>query len=86
MNKKELVLNKVLLIANFFMCFLIFQKLTDSIGLLTKEFIVDKLDKSLFEINVNTKVPSRKICYMIKNDNYPSFSVKKFMELLKKED
>mgnify|MGYP003290126792 CR=1 FL=1 len=56
------------------------------IGLLTKEFIVDKLDKSLFEINVNTKVPSRKICYMIKNDTYPSFSVKKFMELLKKED
>lgn len=39
MNKKELVLNKVLLIANFFMCFLIFQKLTDSIGLLTKESI-----------------------------------------------
>jgi len=53
------------------------------IGLLTKEFISDKLDKDLFEMKTNLKIPNRKLGYAIKNDSYPSFSTKKFIEILK---
>jgi len=54
------------------------------IGLVTKEFINDKLNKTLFEININEKVPKRQLGYAIKNDTIPSFTTKKFIELLKK--
>ena len=53
------------------------------IGLLTKEFISDKINKSLFEIKTNVEIPKRKLGYAIKNDSYPSFSTKKFIEILK---
>ena len=53
------------------------------IGLVTKEFIKDKLNKSLFEINVPSNIPKRKLGFAIKNDTYPSFTTKKFIELLK---
>ena len=53
------------------------------IGLVTKEFINDKLNKTLFEININEKVPKRQLGYAIKNDTIPSFTTKKFIELLK---
>ena len=53
------------------------------IGLVTKEFINAKLNKSLFEIKVNCMIPKRKLGFAIKNDTYPSFTTKKFIELLK---
>ena len=53
------------------------------IGVLTKEFISDKLDKDLFEMKTDLKIPNRKLGYAIKNDSYPSFSTKKFIEILK---
>ena len=53
------------------------------IALLTKEFISDKLGKSLFEVKSNLEIPKRKLGYAIKNDSYPSFSTKKFIEILK---
>ena len=53
------------------------------VGLLTKQFIKDKLGKSLFEIKTNLNIPKRKLGYAIKNDSYPSFSTKKFIEILK---
>ena len=55
------------------------------IGLVTKEFIKDKLDKTLFEINISENIPKRKLGYAIKNDTIPSFTAKKFIELLKEK-
>lgn len=54
------------------------------IALLTKEFIDDKLGKELFEIKTNLEIPKRTLGYAIKSDSYPSFSTKKFIEILKK--
>lgn len=62
-------------------------KLTENnfgISILTKEFIKDRLDNSLFEINVKTNIPNRKLGYAIKNNSIPSFTAIKFIEILKK--
>ena len=56
------------------------------IGLVTKEYVKDKLNKTLFEVETNFKIPTRKLGYAIKDDVYPTFSTKKFIELLKKDD
>lgn len=56
------------------------------VGLVTKEFVVDKLEKSLYEIDTNYKIPSRMLGFAIKDDVYPTFTTKKFIELLKKDD
>lgn len=53
------------------------------ISLLTKEFIKDKLDKTLFEIKTNFKIPSRKLVFATKSNSLPSFTTTKFIELLK---
>lgn len=53
------------------------------IGLVTKEFIKKKLGVSLFEVETKYKVPTRKLSYAIKDDVYPTFTTKKFIELLK---
>lgn len=55
------------------------------IGLVTKEFIKDKLNKSLFEIKIPESIPKRQLGFAIKNDTYPSFTTKKFIELLKEK-
>lgn len=52
------------------------------IGLVTKEFIKDKLTKTLFTINIPNNIPKRKLGFAIKNDTYPSFTTQKFIELL----
>jgi len=54
------------------------------IGILTKEFVKDKIGKSLFEITSSIKIPSRKLGYAIKKEMYPSFTVKEFIKQLKK--
>ena len=54
------------------------------IALLTKEFISDKLNRSLFELKTNFKVPKRQLVYAIKSNSVPSFTTLKFIELLKK--
>ncbi len=54
------------------------------IALLTKEFIKNKLNKSLFEINTNIKIPKRKLGYAIKKNSIPSFTATKFIDILNK--
>ena len=54
------------------------------IGLLTKEFIKDKLNKTLFEIKTDITIPTRKLIYATKINSIPSFATLKFIELLKK--
>ena len=53
------------------------------IALLTKEFISNKLNNTLFEIKTNFKISNRKLVYAIKNNSVPSFTTIKFIELLK---
>lgn len=54
------------------------------IALLTQEFIEDRLNKSLFEIKTNIKIPKRKLGYAIKSNFIPSFTVSKFINILNK--
>lgn len=54
------------------------------IGLATKEFISDKLGTTLFKIENDLDIPKRKLCFGIKNNSIPSFTTKKFIEILKK--
>ncbi len=61
-------------------------KLTENgfgISLLTREFIKDRLNNTLFEIETSLRIPKRKLGYAIKVSNYPSFSTTKFIEILK---
>lgn len=55
------------------------------IALLTKEFIKNKLNNSLFEIKTDLKIPKRKLVYCIKSNSVPSFATLKLIELLKKQ-
>lgn len=55
------------------------------IALLTKEFITDKLGKTLFEIKTPINIPTRKLGYAIKKDYSISFPTTRFIELLKKK-
>ena len=54
------------------------------IGLLTKEFISNKLNNTLFEIKTNIEIPTRSLVYTTKSNSVPSFATIKFIELLKK--
>lgn len=53
------------------------------IALLTKEFIIDKLNNTLFEIKTDFEIPKRKLVFAIKSNSVPSFTTVKFIELLK---
>ena len=60
-------------------------KLTENnfgIALLTKEFIKDKLNKSLYEIKIDMKIPKRYLGYAIKKNSIPSFTATKFIDIL----
>ena len=52
------------------------------IALLTKEFIKDKLDKSLYEIKTEIKIPKRKLGFAVKKNNVTSFATSKFIDIL----
>lgn len=54
-------------------------------SVLTKEFIKNHLNKDLFEIKTDKQIPTRKLGYFIKKENYPSFATQKFIEILKRE-
>lgn len=53
------------------------------IALLTKEFIKDKLNKTLFEIKTDMVIPKRELGYAVKSNSVPSFTAVKFIEMLK---
>ena len=56
------------------------------ISVLTKEYILNDLNKTLFEIKTDIKIPPRKLVYAIKQDTYPTFSSQKFIDILKEVD
>lgn len=60
-----------------------FAKNGFGIALLTKEFISDELNNTLFEIKIDFKIPKRKLVYAIKGNSVPSFVVSKFIKMLK---
>ena len=56
------------------------------IGILTKEFIKEDLNKSIFEIKTSKKIYTRKLGFAIKKDIYPTYTTTKFIELLKNKE
>ncbi len=56
------------------------------IGLLTKEFITNKLNNTLFEVKTDIIVPTRYLVYATKSNTIPSFTISKFIEILEKEN
>ena len=62
-----------------------FVKKDFGIGFAIKEYIKKELEeKSLYEIKIKEKMPLREIGIVISNNNIPSFSTKKLIELIKK--
>lgn len=59
-----------------------FVKSGFGIGYATKEFVKDDLNKSLFEIKVVPKVPSRSIGIATLKKTIPNYSVKKLINLI----
>lgn len=59
-----------------------FVKSGFGIGYATKEFIKDDLNKSLFEIKVTPKIPSRYIGIATLNKTIPNYCVKKLINLM----
>jgi len=52
------------------------------IGVVTKEFVQNKLNNTLFKIDIKEEIPTRKLGYAIKKDIYPNFTTQKIIELL----
>lgn len=52
-------------------------------GIVTKEYIKNELNKSLFEVKTEFVIPKRKLGFMTKKGAVPSFSTVKFIEILK---
>ena len=55
------------------------------VGVLTKEFIKEDLNKTIFEINTEKEIYVRELGYAIKKDIYPTYTTTKFIEILKDE-
>lgn len=53
------------------------------IAVLTKEFIKEKLNNSLYEIKIDVDIPKRKLGYAIKKGSVPTFTATKFINILK---
>ena len=57
------------------------------IGVVTKEYVLDDLnDEKLYQVDVDFTLPSRKLGYTLPKNSVPSYRVKAFIELLKKEN
>ena len=52
------------------------------VGLVTKEFISEELNKTLFQVKVKANIPKRELGYAVKKDMIPSFTTKKFIDLI----
>ena len=53
------------------------------IALVTKEFIKSDLNKELYIIDNNYKIPKRDLGYIVKKNSIPSFATEEFIKLLK---
>lgn len=80
-NKVKLIPKMEIVSYNLIMDFL---KIGFGIGYATKEFIKDELDnKTLYELDVNPKVPKRFIGIVTLKNTIPNFSVNKLMDIIK---
>ena len=53
------------------------------IGYVTKEFVRDEMDNSIYEITTKEKANKRKICIALNKGKTPGFSTKKLIEMIK---
>ena len=54
-------------------------------GVVTKQFITEKLGKSLFEVPMTLQIPPRKLGIALKKNSLPSFTTAKLLSLLQKK-
>lgn len=54
------------------------------IGFVVKQYVIDDLKmENLFEVNIELKLPKRKIGYVIKENTIPTSAVKELLEIIK---
>ncbi len=64
-----------------------FAKIGLGIGYVTKDYIKDELkNKELYELNIKEDIPSRYIGIALSKNHFPSFSTKKLIEIIMKEE
>lgn len=51
------------------------------VGLLTKEFVENEIDRNLFYVEPVVNIPKRKLGYVLKNDFCVSFAIKEFVKM-----
>lgn len=51
------------------------------VGLLTKEFVENEIDRNLFYVEPVVYIPKRKLGYVLKNDFCASFAIKEFVKM-----
>lgn len=51
------------------------------VGLLTKEFVENEIDRNLFYVEPVVNIPKRKLGYVLKNDFCASFAIKEFVKM-----
>ena len=51
------------------------------VGLLTKEFVENEIDRNLFYVEPVINIPKRKLGYVLKNDFCASFAIKEFVKM-----
>lgn len=51
------------------------------VGLLTKEFVKNEIDRNLFYVEPVVNIPKRKLGYVLKNDFCASFAIKEFVKM-----
>ncbi len=81
-NKNNVVINPSMELASYSLV-VEFAKIGLGVGVATKEHIKKELlNNELFVINLVEEIPSRFIAMAISSNHVPSFSTKKFMELI----
>ena len=51
------------------------------VGLLTKEFVENEIDRNLFYVEPVVNIPKRNLGYVLKNDFCASFAIKEFVKM-----
>ena len=51
------------------------------VGLLTKEFVENEIDRNLFYVKPVVNIPKRKLGYVLKNDFCASFAIREFVKM-----
>lgn len=81
-KEREIILNSIMDLASYTLV-IEFAKIGMGIGFVTKNYVEEELKNNiLFEINIEPKIPKRKILVLTKKNYLPSFSTSKLIEII----